>query len=671
MTTTPAYLGDEALGKLLNSGGVSRSTDQVKAHVRGILAAPPRRDAAEWQDLIAPAGSDELRAQLSALHTVLGAERDDTGWSRARVEAIRARFDDHQIDGFIIPRADEHQNEYVPERAERLLWSTDFSGSAGCAIVMRDSAHIFVDGRYTLQVGEQVDTEIFEVHHLIEEPPTKWIAANLAEGTRFGIDPWVHTVNGAKALKKACGKAKATLVECAANPLDEAWDNQPPQPLAPVIPQPMKYSGQSAEDKRAAMLEAIGKDGAQALVLAGTDSVAWILNVRGGDVPHTPLVLGFVVLQQDATVDFCVDSRKLAPGLLDHLGPNVRVRDYEALGGLLDGLAGQAVHVDPTRTAAWVQTRLKAAGATVVAGDDPCMLPKARKNEVELNGTRAAHRRDGAALTSFLAWLEGAAANGELTEIDAANRLEQFRVELAEGFRDLSFDTISGSGPNGAIVHYRVTEESNRHLKPGELYLVDSGAQYPDGTTDVTRTVAIGEPTDEMRDRFTRVLKGHIQLGSARFAKGTTGSHLDALARMPLWQAGLDYDHGTGHGVGSYLGVHEGPQRISKGLSTVALEPGMILSNEPGYYKTNAYGIRVENLVVVNEEVLEGGEKPVLSFETLTLAPIDRHLVEPGLLTTEELAWLNAYHARVRDELADLVADDAKAWLTAATAPIS
>ena len=414
------------------------------------------------------------------------------------------------------------------------------------------------------------------------------------------------------------------------------------------------------------------------MVLTQPDSIAWLLNLRGGDVPCNPLPLSFAILRDDSTVAWFVDDRKLVPEVATHLGNGVEIRAPEALGPTLDelGRQGQAVQADPASAAAWVFHRLEAAGASPVEGADPCQLPKAIKNPVELEGTRRAHRRDGASLTRFLAWLAAEAparaANGrELGELEASARLRALREENPE-FRGLSFDTISGAGSNGAIVHYRATEKTERKLALGELFLLDSGAQYPDGTTDVTRTVAIGEPTAEMRDRFTRVLKGHIALATARFPMGTTGSQLDSLARAPLWQAGLDFDHGTGHGVGSYLSVHEGPQRISKVPNRVALAPGMIVSNEPGYYKTGAFGIRIENLVTVIESpTQEGDERPMLAFETLTLAPIDLALVEPALLRAEEIAWLDAYHARVRETLTPLVDPETAVWLARTTQPLT
>ncbi|MFI4987312.1 MAG: aminopeptidase P family protein [Alphaproteobacteria bacterium] len=590
----------------------------------------------------------------------------------ARLALLRAELARRNLAGFIVPRGDEHQGENVPPRAERLAWLTGFTGSAGVAVVLAEKAAIFVDGRYTLQVRDQVDGGLYEFHHVSESPPAAWLARELAPDAALGLDSWLHTPLERQRCAAAAAKAGARLVACDGNPIDAVWAAQPAPPIAPVVPHPIAYAGKPSAEKRAAIAAALAADAVDAVVLTAPDSIAWLLNIRGGDVPHTPLPLSFALLHADASVELFCDPRKLAPGLAEHLGNGVRVRPREELPAALDAL-GQAqkrVAADAGSAAAFIFDRLEEAGATVVSGADPCALPKARKNDVELAGTRAAHRRDGAALTRFLAWIKREAEKGGITEIAADERLHAMRRE-GEHFRGLSFSTIAGAGSNGAIVHYRVSEASNRALEPGTLFLVDSGGQYLDGTTDVTRTLAIGTPDAEMRERFTRVLKGHIALARVHFPAGTTGSQLDALARLALWQAGLDYDHGTGHGVGSYLGVHEGPQRISKIPNTVALEPGMIVSNEPGYYKAGAYGIRIENLVaVVPSDGSAAGERPMLAFETLTLAPIDRDLVEPGLMTEGELAWLDAYHARVRAALAPLVDDGTAGWLAEATRPL-
>jgi Xaa-Pro aminopeptidase len=487
----------------------------------------------------------------------------------------------------------------------------------------------------------------------------------------LGYDPWLHTPHEVERFRAAAAKAGAGLRAVSENPLDRVWSTHPAAPIAPVVPHAEQFAGESAQSKRSRLGRALAEEGAAAVVLTMPESIAWLLNIRGGDVPHTPLPLSFAILRQDGSVTLFIDRRKLAPGLERHLGNGVTVMPPGELGPALDALAaeGGRVQADPATAASWIFDRLETAKADIHRAADPCLLPKACKNPVEVDGTRAAHRRDGAALTRFLAWLSREAPRGGLSEIVASDRLEAIRRE-GEHFRDLSFPTISGAGSNGAIVHYRAMPETEKRLEPGTLYLLDSGAQYLDGTTDVTRTVAIGEPTPEMRDRFTRVLKGHIALALARFPKGTTGTQLDAFARRALWQKGLDYDHGTGHGVGSYLGVHEGPQRISKAPNGQALLPGMIVSNEPGYYKTGAYGIRIENLVLVQPGEREA-EREMLGFETLTLAPIDRNLIEPALLDDDEIAWFDGYHTRVREILIPLVDPVTARWLADATQPIA
>ncbi len=603
------------------------------------------------------------------MKTVIRAE--SAAQQKERLGALRAELSRRGLDGFLIPRADEHQGEYVAPRSERLSWLTGFDGSAGFAVVLKDKAAIFVDGRYTLQARDQVDSESYEIRHVPAESPHGWLAANLAVGATVGFDPWLHPPAAVDRFRSACAGAGAELVAVDGNPLDAVWTDQPGPPLAPVVPHGLEYAGRPAAEKRAEIGATLARAGIDATVLTLPDSIAWLFNIRGADVPRTPLPHAFALVAADGSAMLFLDPRKASPGLAEHLGDDVAIAAPEELGQELDALKGRSIQIDGATAPQWVFDRLEKAGAAIRLGDDPCQLPKARKNEVELAGIRAAHRRDGAALTKFLAWLDGAAANGGVTEIEAADRLEAFRRE-SNLMRDLSFDTISGAGPNGAIVHYRVTERTDRALEANSLYLVDSGAQYPDGTTDVTRTVAVGAPTPEMRRHFTLVLKGHIALATARFPKGTSGSQLDALARLPLWRAGLDYDHGTGHGVGAYLSVHEGPQRISKMPNSVALEPGMIVSNEPGYYKEGAYGIRIENLVAVTEAeaVGDSGERPMLGFETLTLAPIDRRLIDIDILTEDERAWLNAYHAEVRETLSGQMDGAGRTWLEAATAPL-
>jgi len=587
-----------------------------------------------------------------------------------RLAALRAELARRGLDGFVVPRADEHQGEYVPKRAERLAWLTAFTGSAGAAVVLMDMAAVFVDGRYTLQVRQQTDTKLFEPRDLVEEGPAGWIEKVLPKGAKLGYDPWLHTAAAVEGLRAAAEKNGASVVACETNPIDAVWHDQPVAPTAKAIIHDMKLAGESAEAKRTRIAEDVKKTGADAAVITMPDSVCWLLNIRGGDVPHTPFALSFAILNSDGSTDLFMDERKSSPELVKHLGNAVRLRDPKDFAPALDALRGKTVVADPTTAAAAIFDRLNKAGARIKRAPDPVQLPKACKNPIEIEGTRQAHIRDGAALSKFLCWLAREAPGGHLTEIDAAKTLEGFRAQTG-ALRDLSFDSISGAGSNGAVVHYRVTNSTNRPIKNNEVFLIDSGAQYPDGTTDVTRTIIIGAPTAEMKDRFTRVLKGHIALATVRFPEGTPGAALDAFARRPLWEAGLDYDHGTGHGVGSYLSVHEGPQNISKRHITQPLKPGMICSNEPGFYKAGEFGIRIENLVVVSEaKPVPGGERKMMEFETITLAPIDLGLVEPQLLSADERAWLNAYHARVRATLLPLVDAETRPWLEQATRAI-
>ena len=599
-------------------------------------------------------------------------DRADPARVRPRLEALRAGLGDRGLDGFIVPRADEFQGEYVPACAERLSWLTGFTGSAGQAVVLEARAALFVDGRYTLQARDQTDTGLVEIVHIADTTTAEWIGENVPRGARLGFDPWLHTVSAVKTLREACERAGVDLVPVPQNPVDAVWADRPAPPMAPAVVQPLALTGRESAEKRKETAEALASKNCDAAVLNAPDSIAWLLNVRGADVPHTPFVLSFAVVHADGRVDWFVAPEKVGPEVRDHLGGEVTILSpegfTEALGRL--GARGATVWIDPDRTSEAVRRALTGSGARMVEARDPCQLPKARKTPVEVAGARAAHERDGVALVRFLHWLAATAGDGTVTEIEATQRLEAFRRDTG-CLKDISFDTISGAGPNGAIVHYRVTKRTNRVLEPGSLFLVDSGGQYVDGTTDVTRTVAIGMPTEEMRDRFTRVLKGHIGIAGARFPKGTTGAVLDGLARYWLWQAGLDFDHGTGHGVGSYLSVHEGPQGIHKRAVEVALEPGMIVSNEPGYYREGAYGIRIENLVVVTPpSAVAGGEREMMGFETLTLAPIDRACIAPGLLLGHERDWLNAYHARVRDTLTPHLDADAAAWLARATEPV-
>ena len=589
-----------------------------------------------------------------------------------RLARLRAELTARGLDAFLVPRSDEHQGEYVPARADRLAWLTGFTGSAGMAAVAADRAAVFVDGRYTLQAEAEVDGALYAYRHIAEQPVTDWIAEALSAGQRLGYDPWLVTPAQLARYRAACDKAGVELVAADGNPLDAVWPDQPGPPLAPVTLLDEAFTGESSADKRRRIGRELAGAGDDAVVLTAPDSIAWLFNVRGGDVPFTPFALSFAILRADGGAKWFIDSRKLSKEITGALDAEIDVQGPDELGPAIDRLGEEklTVRADPATAAAWIHDRLRAAGAVISAKDDPCQLAKACKNARQMQGMRDAHLRDGVAVTRFLAWLAEETPSGNVTEIAAADRLEAFRREH-DLFRDLSFPTISGAGPNGAIVHYRVTPETDRRLDAGSLYLVDSGAQYPDGTTDITRTIAIGTPSDDMRRHFTLVLKGHIGLARSVFPAGTTGSQLDVLARQSLWRDGLDYDHGTGHGVGSYLSVHEGPQRISKMPNKVALRPGMVISNEPGYYRNGAYGIRIENLVLVVAADGAAGDAGYLGFETLTLAPIDRALIDVSLLNASEIAWLDAYHARVLEALLPSLPAPVASWLETATAPLA
>jgi Xaa-Pro aminopeptidase len=599
-------------------------------------------------------------------------DRGDRTGSAPRVAALRAELSQHGLDGLIVPRADRFQNEYVPPSDERLSWLTGFTGSAGIAIVLADRAVIFVDGRYRVQVHEEIDPAIFTVEHLIEHPPTLWIEANLPAGAKLGYSPWLHTVEGAERFAKACAAAGASLVPVEDNPIDAIWTDRPQPPLGAVVPHDVRYAGEEPAAKLARIQTEIQKLSADALVVSDPQAVSWMFNIRGSDVPHTPVVLAFAIVPKEGRPALYVDLRKLGNDMRQRLEELAEVRANAAFERDLMALgkARRSVRLDPAACAEAVARIVVEYGGTIVRGADPIAPMKAVKNAVEIAGARAAQQRDGVAVTRFLAWFDRVAPRGGLTEIDAVEALESFRRET-NLLKDVSFPTIAGAGPDGAIVHYRVTRKSNRNIAPGDLFLVDSGGQYEDGTTDITRTIAVGIPTPDMRRKFTLVLKGHIAIACAVFPDGTTGAQLDPLARQFLWQAGLDFDHGTGHGVGSYLSVHEGPARIAK-LGSAALKRGMILSNEPGYYRTDAYGIRIENMILVTEAApVAGAEKPLNAFETLTLAPIDTRLVESELITADECAWLNAYHTRVRDVIAPMIDPATRVWLIGATAPVS
>ncbi|ESX45326.1 aminopeptidase P family protein [Mesorhizobium sp. C416B] len=599
----------------------------------------------------------------------------DPSVGKPRVTLLRRWLADNGLDGFLVPRADEHQGEYVADRSARLKWLTGFSGSAGVALVLRDRAFMFVDGRYTLQVRHEVDLDIFAIESLVDNPPASWIKDNLGKGARLGFDPWLHTIAEVKALKASAEQSGATLVPLDNNPIDIIWKDQPEPPVAPVEIHPIGFAGELAKDKLARLAAAIGKDGATHAVLTDPSSIAWAFNIRGGDVPHTPLALGFAILAADGKHQLFMDSRKFSRTVAAYLTQLADLHEPGEFEAAVAALAkgGAKIGLDPVLAAEKLKMLVEDNGGAFVSAADPARIPRATKNQAEIAGSRAAHRRDGAAVAKLLCWLERQEP-GTLDEITVVTKLEETRRQTGEEtqmpLRDVSFDTISGAGPNGAIMHYRVSRATNRKLAKGELFLLDSGAQYQDGTTDITRTVPIGQPTEEMRERFTLVLKGMIGISTLRFPAGTRGSEIDAVARMALWKHGCDFAHGTGHGVGSYLAVHEGPQRIAR-TGTEKLLAGMMLSNEPGYYKEGSYGIRIENLILVTPaEQVEGGDIAMHGFETLTLAPIDIRLIRTDLLTREELQWLDTYHAWVLAEIGPMLDGETLAWLEKATAPL-
>ena len=587
-----------------------------------------------------------------------------------RVKAVRTLMTAAAIDALLVPRSDEHLGEYVPSCAERLRWLTGFSGSAGLAIIAAKAAALSTDGRYTLQAAAQVDPGTFEVIDSAGKPWLEWLAVKLPNGGVIGFDPRLHAAQTITALKAEALKYGFKLKPLTSNLVDRVWKDRPVAPSGAVMVQPLAMAGVAAETKIADLQRALKAERQRAVVLTLPDSISWLFNIRGNDVAHNPAVLAFAILHTTGKPELFFDPGKLDAGTRKYLSGMAKLHAPKELAARLKSLQehrNDKVRVDPATASQWI---VRALGSVAAHGSDPCILPKARKNTTELDGARAAHIRDGAAVVRFLAWLDANAPSNALDEIAVVEKLASFR-QATGMLRDLSFSTIAGSGPNGALPHYRVSTESNRKLRRGEIIVIDSGGQYQDGTTDITRTVAVGAPSAEMRARFTQVLKGHIAIATARFPEGTRGIQLDTLARQALWQAGLDFDHGTGHGVGSFLSVHEGPQSISK-RGMAALEPGMIVSNEPGFYKVGAFGIRIENLEVVTEPaMIDGGDRAMLGFESLTLAPIDLRLVDKKMLTAPEIAWLDAYHARVRKTLEKHLAPDERKWLAAATKPVS
>ena len=588
-----------------------------------------------------------------------------------RLENFRHALAGEKADAYIIPQTDVHRNEYLPAHFMRLAWLTGFTGSAGMAIVGRSKAAIFVDGRYTLQAQKQVDPRSFEVQDLSYGQIEAWLSTFLTRGNVIAYDPWLLTEAEVRRYEKLCQKTGVTLRPLPENLVERVWQDRPEAPNKNARLHSLEWSGFSISDKISQVCKTLDKHKADAALLTQVDSVAWLLNMRGEDISFLPVVLSFAIVYAGKKVDLFIDPRKITADFKDHFTDQVRIHPYETLEKKLQELGGAQKNIlmDSQRAPFHAVQVVEQAGGKVIRADDVCLLPKACKNPVEVEGARRAHQKDAVALVHLLAWLEEAMTRQKITELDIVRKLKEYRTE--QGAVDDSFSTIAGSGPHGAIIHYRVTPETNRTLRKNELLLLDSGGQYPSGTTDVTRTMVFGMPTAEQKDRFTRVLKGHIRLGAAKFPQGTTGHQLDSLARYALWQAGLDYAHGTGHGVGSFLSVHEGPQRISGAFNEVALQPGMIVSNEPGYYKAESYGIRIENLVVVTRcPHLKNSEQPMLCFETLTLVPIDRRLMELSMMTAQEIEWLDRYHQRVLEVIGPKVQPFARQWLQTNTRPL-
>ena len=586
-----------------------------------------------------------------------------------RLTALRAELAARDLDGALVPRADAHQGEYVSPRDARLAWLTGFTGSAGFCIVTPDRAGVFVDGRYRVQVKSEVDLAHFTPVPWPETKPADWLRNAMPEGGRIGYDPWLHTRREITELEKALAGSGIALIAQGTNPIDAIWPDQPEAPAGQVRLWPDALAGETAAEKRARIAADLRKAGQHAAVLTQADSLSWLLNIRGADIAKNPVVQGFAIIEENGHVAVFTNPAKFPPEIRAALGNEVQVLPLVALTPALTNLSGP-VRLDAGTAPDQVFTLIESMDTEIAPGQDPVIMPKACKNAAEIAGMRAAHLQDGAAVSELLFWLDAQApglADTALTEIDVVRKLEALRV--ARGILDISFDSIVGAGPHGAIMHYRVSEKSNRRIQPGDILLVDSGGQYDNGTTDITRTLPMGGNYDmAVRRPYTRVLQGMIAISRVQFPRGVAGAHIDALARAPLWSEGMDFDHGTGHGVGAGLSVHEGPVRISR-ISDIPLQPGMILSNEPGYYREGAFGIRLENLIVVRE-VASGDGRDMLGFETLTLAPLDRRLIEPGLLSTEEIAWLDAYHARVWDEIAPLVSDQVRDWLFLATRPL-
>ena len=658
------------LGSNLKTGTYNFPS-QINELLDGLAAAPDNLRFTHWLKLLAPPKNQLLDAELIKILQKKASQPD--GLIRQttpnRVRLLRKELRKRGLDGFIVPKADEHQGEYIAKRSERLWWLTGFSGSAGWAVVLSKKAAIFVDGRYTLQVKQEVNSDIFSHECLSKLSPAEWTTARIKTGARIGFDPWRMTPDQVNLWSSQLKIAGGTLVPEDYNPIDYIWLQQPSAPISLIFPYKTQYAGEISSKKKARLAKILQKQNLDAILLTQPDSICWLLNIRANDIPFSPLVLSFAIFYKNGKVDLFTDRRKLPSKTMQHLGKNVKILAVSSLQQSLEKLAKKSakVQLDPGNVPFWIDSLLRSQGAAICNNTDPCQHLKACKNKVEVQGARIAHKRDGAILCTLFSWLNKTIKTKSVDEITIDTKLESLRSKEPQ-YRGPSFPAITGSGPNGAIVHYRVTPSTNRIMQNNELFLLDCGAQYLEGTTDVTRTVAIGKPSNEMCDRFTRVLKGHIALATALFPAGTTGPQLDVLARQHLWEVGLDFEHGTGHGVGSFLSVHEGPQRISKGTNSVELQPGMIISNEPGYYKKGEYGIRIENLIlVVEKSPAKGRSLAMLGFETLTLAPIDRLLIKRKLMTSSEIDWLNNYHAKVLKIIGPRLKKSHKTWLELAT----
>ena len=641
--------------------------------INGIAAAPPLGDTDDWFELLPKKVPLQERSELAIKLEEIRKKQDACFYNnKGRLKRLRQEMKRQKIDGLIIPKVDEHQGEYIAKHSERLFWLSGFSGSAGQAIVLAKKAALFVDGRYVLQVKKEVCSNEYECINGNIESLSSWLSKNLKPNSKLSFDPWLHSENQIHLLQNICKIFKIKLIASRKNLIDKIWLDQPPPPISPIMTHSLAFAGETSKSKRQKVAKHLINHACTAQILTSPDSIAWLLNIRGNDIPFTPFVLSFAIVHKNGSVDWFVDEKKFPLRTKKSLSKDIKVHDPNEFLPVLKNLAKKksTLLCDSNSTPQLIFEKLKGFGIQIIRGADPCQSLKSKKNKTELLGAQNAHLRDGVAVCNFLSWFSQSALKENETEISAANFLEAERSKN-DLFRGLSFSTIAGYGSNGAIVHYRANQQSNKTIKAGSLILIDSGAQYLDGTTDITRTIAIGKPTQVMKSQFTRVLKGHIALASAKFPIGTTGSQLDTLARQFLWEVGLDYNHGTGHGVGSFLSVHEGPQRISKSPSPAVLRPGMIISNEPGYYKAGAYGIRIENLVMVKPaENLKVKKNKFLEFETLTLAPIDITLIDARLLTENEIFWINSYHERVIKNLLPLVNNSTKTWLKKTTVPI-